>query len=109
MFVWRWAVAQVPSRLTSVVMGPGVRQDDQLSHAGEKRFFRRMHGVGGSDMHPYAVEPQAEQALLLIGVIEHPGQRKFAGWRIAEQRRRHDRGPGIDEGNHLMFPALAQS
>ena len=28
--------------------------------------------------------------------------------RVGEQRRRHDRGAGIDERHHLMFPALAQ-
>jgi hypothetical protein len=40
-------------------------------HALEKGLFRRMHRVGGSDMHPHAVEPQAEQPLLLVGGIEH--------------------------------------
>src|ERR1700709_1031144 len=58
-------------------------------------------------MHPHAVEPQAEQSLLLIGGVEHPGQRKFARRGIGEQRRRHDRGARIDERDHLMFPPLA--
>src|SRR3984893_10888309 len=77
-------------------------------NAFEKRLFRRGNRVGGSDMHPHAVEPEAEQALLLVGAIEHLGQRKFAFGRISEQGRRHDRGARIDERPDLMLPALAQ-
>ncbi len=73
-----------------------------------KASFRGVNRIGRSDMHPDAVEPQAEQPLLLVGAVEHLGQREFAGRRVGEQRRRHDRGTRIDERNHLMFPALAQ-
>jgi hypothetical protein len=38
--------------------------------ASEKGLFRGMNGVGGSDMHPHAVQPQAEQPFLLVGRIE---------------------------------------
>src|SRR5690349_13176081 len=37
----------------------------RLRHAFQKRVFRGLHRVGGSDMHPDAVQPQAKQALLL--------------------------------------------
>ena len=43
--------------------------------------------AGGADMHPDAVEPQAKQPLLLIGAVEHLGQRELARRRIGEQRR----------------------
>src|SRR5882757_10164320 len=49
-----------------------------LRHAFQKRLFRRLDRIGGSDMHPDAVEPQAEQPLLLVGAVEHPGQRELA-------------------------------
>src|SRR5580693_7932719 len=65
--------------------------------AGEKGLFRRADRVGGSNMHPDAVEPQAEQPLLLVGAVEHFRQRKVALWGVGEQRRRHDRSAGIDE------------
>src|SRR5256884_9994881 len=48
-------------------------------HAFQKRLFRGLHRVGGSDMHPDAVEPEAEQPLLLVGAVEHFCQRKLAG------------------------------
>ena len=38
--------------------------------AGEKGLFRRVNRVGRTDMHPHAIEPQAEQPLLLVGAIE---------------------------------------
>src|SRR5712664_2612124 len=76
--------------------------------AGEKSLFRRFDRVGSSHMHPHTIQPQAEQPLLLVGAIEHLCQREFTGWRIGEQRRRHDRDTGIDERNHLMLLALAQ-
>ena len=43
----------------------------ESGHTFQKRLFRGLHRVGGSDMHPDAVEPQAEQALLLVGAVEH--------------------------------------
>src|SRR6266446_5473611 len=79
----------------------------ELRHAFRERLFRRMNGVGRSDMHPDAVEPQAEQALLLICRVEHPGQRELAFRRAGKDRRREDRGTRIDERNDLMFAALA--
>src|ERR1700730_16592419 len=57
-------------------------------NAFEKRLFRRGNRVGGSDMHPHAVEPHAEQPLLLVGPREHLGQRQFALGRISEPVRR---------------------
>src|SRR5712672_637502 len=45
--------------------------------AGEKGLFRGMNGVGGSDMHPHAVQPQAEQPFLLVGRIEQLCQREL--------------------------------
>src|SRR5712691_13107937 len=54
---------------------PGMTK--RLRHAGEEGLFRRVHRVWGSDMHPYAIEPKAEQPLLLVGAIEHFGQRKL--------------------------------
>ena len=64
-------------------MGPGLRRDDggeswALRHALQKRLFRGGDRVGGSDMHPDAVEAQAEQAFLLVGAVEHFCQREFA-------------------------------
>src|SRR3954468_16638745 len=76
--------------------------------AGEKSLFRRVYRVGGSHVHPHAIQPQAEQPLLLVGAIEHFRQRKFARRGIGEQGRRHDRRAGIDERDHLMSPALAK-
>jgi hypothetical protein len=35
-------------------------------------------------MHPDAVEPEAEQPFLLIGGVEHFGQRELALWRVGE-------------------------
>ena len=63
---------------------PSILRDPDLRHAFQKRLFRGLDRVGGSDMHPDAVEPQAEQALLLIGAIEHFGQRKLARGRIGK-------------------------
>jgi hypothetical protein len=60
---------------------------NKLRDAFEKSLFRRMHGVGGADMHPDAVHPQTEQALLLVGAVEHFRQRKVARRRIGEDRR----------------------
>src|ERR1700731_4659561 len=45
-----------------------------LRDAFEKGLFRRVHRVGGPDMHPDAVEPESKQPLLLVGAIEHLGQ-----------------------------------
>lgn len=42
-----------------------------LRHALQKRLFRGVDGVGRADMHPDTVEAEAEQALLLIGAVEH--------------------------------------
>ena len=56
----------------------------RLRHALEKGFFRRLDRVGGSDMHPHAVQPQAKQPLLLVGAIEHFRQREFARRRVGE-------------------------
>jgi len=49
----------------------GVTPCGMLRHAFQKRFFRGLHRVGGSDVHPDAVEPQAEQPFLLVGAVEH--------------------------------------
>src|SRR5215813_5804111 len=78
----------------------------QLGHALQKRFFGGVYGIGRADMHPDAVEAEPEQALLLIGGIEHPRQRELALGRAVENRRRHDRSARIDERNHLVLPAL---
>src|SRR5205809_2181407 len=61
---------------------PGMTK--RLRHARQEGLFRRVHRVGGSDMHPHAIEPKAEQPLLLVGAIEHFGQRKLARWRIVK-------------------------
>ena len=55
-----------------------------LRDAFQKRLFRRLHRVGGADMHPDAVEPQAEQPFLLVGAVEQLGQREFARGRQCE-------------------------
>src|SRR5262245_38366444 len=57
-----------------------VRQ--MLSHTLQKRVFRRLDRVGSSDMHPHALQSEAEQALLLIGAVEHFGQRELALGRV---------------------------
>jgi hypothetical protein len=46
----------------------------RLRHAFQKCLFRGLDRVGGSDVHPDAVEPQPEQPLLLVGAVEHFGQ-----------------------------------
>jgi len=73
-----------------------------------KALFRRFDRVGSSHMHPHAIQPQAEQPLLLVGAIEHSLSARIH--RMAHRRtsRRHDRDTRIDERNHLMFLALAQ-
>src|SRR6267142_1630510 len=40
------------------------RNDEASRDAGKEGFFRRVDRVGGSDMHPHAIEPEAEQPLL---------------------------------------------
>src|SRR5664279_4101311 len=64
----------------------------RLRNAGEKGFFSGMNRIRGSNMHPDAVEAQAEQPLLLVGAVEQFGQREFACRGSVEQRRRNDRG-----------------
>ena len=59
-------------------------------------------------MHPHAFEPQAKQAAGRAGAVEQPRQRKFAGGRIGEQRRRKDRRAGIDERHDLALRAAPQ-
>ena len=49
----------------------GTTVERGLRHTLQKRLFRGLHRVGGSDMHPDAVEPQAEQPLLFVGTVEH--------------------------------------
>src|SRR5581483_3528024 len=81
---------------------------DLLRHALQERLFGGGNGVRGSDMHPDAVEAQAEQALGFIGAVEHLRQREFALGGIGKNRRRDDRGTGIDERHHLVLTPLAQ-
>jgi hypothetical protein len=45
-----------------------------LGDAFQKRLFGGVNRVGSSDMHPHAVKPQTEQALLLVGAVENLGQ-----------------------------------
>ncbi len=59
---WLWVPA-----FAGTTVGPG----RQLDHALQQRVFRRLHRVGGSDMHPDAVEPQSKQTLLLVGAVEN--------------------------------------
>src|ERR1700737_4287223 len=56
-----------------------------LRDAFEEGLFRRLNRIWSSHMHPHAVEPQSKQPLLLVGGIEHPGQREFARRCIGEQ------------------------
>ena len=72
------------NRTSEVRVFDAPRNDEALGDAGEEGLFRRVHRVGGSNMHPHAVEPEAEQPLLLVGAIEHFGQRKLARWRVGE-------------------------
>ena len=65
-------------------------------------------GLGRADVHPDAFEPQPEQPPGRAGAVEQPRQRKFAGGRIREQRRRKDRRAGIDERHDLVFRAPPQ-
>src|SRR6266404_1304692 len=55
-----------------------IRNDRESRDAGEKGLFRRAYRVGGSHMHPHAIQSQAEQPLLLVGAIKHFRQRKIA-------------------------------
>ena len=43
----------------------------ESGHAFQKRFFRGLHRVGGSDVHPDAVKPEAKQPFLFVGAVEH--------------------------------------
>ena len=53
------------------------RESLELGDAFEKSLFRRLDRVRGSHMHPHAIQPQAEQPLLLVGAIEHLCQCEF--------------------------------
>ena len=61
------------NRTSEVRVFDAPRNDGALRDAGEEGLFRGVHGVGGSHMHPHAIEPKAEQPLLLVGAIEYFG------------------------------------
>src|SRR6202021_535258 len=41
-----------------------------LRHAFQKRLFRGLDRIRGSDMHPDAIEPHPEQPLRFIGLVD---------------------------------------
>src|SRR5262249_40920203 len=80
----------------------------QTSYRAPEHRLCRGYRLRRADMHPDAIEAQAEQSPCGAGAIEQAGQRKRALRGVREQRRREDCRPGIDERHHFVFAAPPQ-